>query len=336
MRRTTFLIAAVVLVCGILGDAQDKVSAIKRAVWMQEARFGVMNHYLADWISDTNHLDMNVEEWNRLVDHFDVEALANQLQSVGARYYIISIGQNSGYYVAPNATYDRFVGIKPSKCSRRDLVADISDALHKRGIKLMVYLPSGAPDRDAVAVAALGWKRGPYPNREFQLKWEQVIREWSLRWGKKIDGWWLDGCYYANTMYRSTEAPNFASLAAAARAGSPDSAVAFAPGPTFPIISISPYEDYTAGEVLDPTRLQLKRVQDGTIDGTQLQMLSHLGEKWGKGAPRYSTEQVLNFSRTIWEARGAVTWDVPLQLNGTMPQPFIEQLAALGKAANSK
>ena len=48
----------------------------------------------------------------------------------------------SGYYLTPNAAYDRLVGTTPSKCSRRDLVADLYEPLHRRGIKLMVYLPS--------------------------------------------------------------------------------------------------------------------------------------------------------------------------------------------------
>jgi hypothetical protein len=122
---------------------------------------------------------MSVEQWNKLVDGFDAEGIAKQLQSVGAGYYQISIGQNSGYYLSSNATYDRQVGIKPSKCSRRDLVASLYEALNKRGIKLLVYLPSGAPARDQAAVTSLEWRNGPYPNREFQARWEQVIHEWS-------------------------------------------------------------------------------------------------------------------------------------------------------------
>src|ERR1700690_3617369 len=101
--------------------AQER-SAPNRAAWMSAARWGVMNHYLADWIARTTHEPMTIERWNALVDHFDVDTLAEQLKSAGAAYYQISIGQNSGYYLSPNATYDRLTGIKPGKCSRRDLV----------------------------------------------------------------------------------------------------------------------------------------------------------------------------------------------------------------------
>lgn len=299
---------------------------------MREARWGVMNHYLADWIARGGGEKMTVEKWNDLVDHFDVEALAQQLESVGARYYQISIGQNSGYYLSPNATYDRIVGIQPSKCSKRDLVADLYEALRKRGIKLMVYLPSGAPGGDAVAKNALEFQNGPHRNKEFQTKWEAVIREWSERWGKKVVGWWFDGCYWPNTMYRTLDTPNFASFAAAARAGNPDSIVAFNPGVIYRTVSMTPYEDFTAGEI-DKTELwQAKRVFDGHADGAQVHVLSFLGERWGMGSPRYSTERAIEFSRAVADAGGVITWDVPVQRGGTIAEPFVAQLKAIGQA----
>lgn len=313
--------------CALVAQSQD------RAAWMKQAKWGVMNHYLADWKARDLHTEMTVDQWNKRVDNFDVETLASELQSVGAGYYQISIGQNSGYYLAPNATYDRLTGITPSKCSRRDLIADLYTALHKRGIKLMVYLPSGAPDKDKTAVAALQWRNGPYKNREFQLKWEQVIREWSRRWGQKVSGWWFDGCYFPNSMYRSAEAPNFRSFAAAARAGNPGSALAFNPGVIYRIISITPDEDFTAGEIDKPDLAAIKRTEDGKIDGTQIHVLSYLGESWGMGSARFTSDEAIGYSQRVWNAGGAITWDVPVEMNGSISQPFLDQLAAIGKAA---
>jgi hypothetical protein len=303
-----------------------------RAAWMQEARWGVMTHYLADWKAREAKEQMTVEKWNAMIDHFDVEGLAEQFKSVGAGYHLITIGQNSGYYLSPNAPYDRFVGIQPSKCSRRDLVADLSAALHQRGIKLIVYLPAGAPAGDSAARQALQWQNGPNRNREFQLKWEQVIRAWSTRWGRNVAGWWFDGCYWPNTMYRTDEAPNFTSFAAAARAGNSDSAIAFNPGVVPRILSVTPHEDYTAGEINDPNRVEIRRAVDGRIDGTQVHILSYLGRTWGMGMPRFSMEQVVKWSQAIRKQGGAITWDVPIQPNGRIAPPFLDQLTAVGKA----
>ena len=310
--------------------------AQERSAWMKQARWGVMTHFLADWRARVDKEGMSIDTWNDLIDQFDVEGLANQISAVGAGYYIVTIGQNSGYYLSPNAAYDRLVGIKPSKCSRRDLVSDLSDALTKRGIKLIVYLPSGAPAGDSAARNRLEWQNGPFPNREFQLKWEQIIAEWSTRWGKKIAGWWFDGCYWPNTMYRSTERPNFASFAAAARSGNPQSVVAFNPGVVYRSISITPYEDYNAGEIDLPDRISIKRASGGKIDGAQLHILSFLGETWGMGSPRFTAEQVVEWSNKVADEGGVITWDVPLQRNGLISQPFIDQLTAIGKAMSRR
>lgn len=305
-----------------------------RAAWMQDPRhcWGVMTHYLADWQSRAHHLEMNVDLWNKLIDGFDVEGMARRLAAVGAGHYQLSIGQNSGYYLSPNLVYDKFVGIQPSKCSRRDLVADCYEPLHQRGIKLMVYLPSGAPGGDRVAREALEWERGPYPNKNFQRKWQQVIAEWSRRWGSKVAGWWFDGCYWANTMYRSADPPNFASLAAAARTGNPNSALAFNPGVIYRLIGISPDQDYMAGEIDKPDQVSVHYAEDGLVDGVQIHMLSFLGTTWGMGTPRFTTDQVIAYTKKIRDYGGSVTWDVPVELDGTITQPFLDQLAALGKA----
>jgi hypothetical protein len=315
-------------------DTQEANPGSGRAAWMQNPKYawGVMTHYLADWQARVNRREMSVDLWNKMVDGFDTQGMAKRLAEVGAGHYQLSIGQNSGYYLAPNPVYDQFVGIVPSRCSQRDLVADFYEALRKLDIKLMVYLPSGAPNGDKTAREALEWLDGPYANRNFQRKWEKVIAEWSRRWGNKVVGWWFDGCYYANSMYRSAERPNFASFAAAARAGNAQSAVAFNPGVIYRLISVSLEEDYTAGEIDKPDLVTVRRNANGRVDGTQLHMLSFLGEKWGMGEPRFTTDQVIAFTKKIRDVGGSVTWDVPVAMDGSIADGFLEQLAALGKA----
>jgi hypothetical protein len=200
----------------------------------------------------------------------------------------------------------------------------------------MVYLPSGAPAGDSIARAGLQWQNGPHPNREFQIKWEQVIREWSERWGKKISGWWFDGCYWPNTMYRSPEPPNFASFAAAARVGNLQSAVAFNPGVVYRSLSLTPHEDFTAGEIDQPERISIKRASGGKIDGAQIHILSFLGETWGMGSPRFSIEQIVGWSNKVADEGGVITWDVPIQSSGLISQPFIDQLSRIGQALSRR
>lgn len=313
---------AMVLAIGVfLGS--DLSFASERAAWFRQARWGVFIHYLAP--SET----MPAAEWNQRVSGVNVEGLARQLAEARAGYVFLTLGQNSGHYLAPNRAYDEIVRIRPSKCSTRDLVSDFHAALAPRGIRLMLYLPAGAPDRDPLAVERLQWKRGPHRNREFQRHWQKVIAEWSRRWGNKVAGWWFDGCYWPNAMYRLPDPPNFASFAGAARAGNPQALVAFNRGVTYPIIPQAPEEDYTAGEIDDVSRVKFDEFWQ---DGAQFQVLSFLGQRWSGGIPRYNQAQAVEQTVRLTRQGGVVTWDVPTSVEGLIPEDFLAQLRAIGRA----
>lgn len=318
--------------------------------WLHRAKWGVMTHYLGAAPSSRGGAELTAEAWNAQIDAFDVPGLAAQVASTGAGYLLFTIGQNSGHYCAPNATYDRLVGIRPGKCSRRDLVADLDAALKPRGVRLMVYLPSGAPAADPEARRKLGWLWGrkggwqlpgePVGGRleDFQRNWEAVIRDWSARWGGAVSGWWLDGCYFADTMYRFDDPPNFASFAAALKAGNPDAVVAFNPGVKVPVVSLTKHEDYTAGEVNLPQLPQAVEACPGRwleCEGAKVQfhILTYLGTTWCAGErPQWPDEKVAALARQLADKGGAITFDVPILKSGRIPEPFVGQLRAIGRA----
>jgi alpha-L-fucosidase len=307
--------------------------------WFHNAGWGVFCHYLGAPASSAGGKELTADDWNRQVDNFDVVRLASQLERTGTKYFFITIGQNSGHYCAPNETYDSIVGIKPSKCSRRDLISDLYDVLSPKGIKLMVYLPSGAPAADVDAMKRLEWEwgfEGPWPTNwngkrtgkrliSFQRKWEAIIREWSLRWGEKICGWWIDGCYFADEMYRFSDEPNFKSFSAALKAGNPNSIIAFNPGVLVPIIRHTEYEDFTAGEISNAFPVCPGR----WVENAQYHILSYLGNSWGQGEPRFCDEFVVGYTKDVISKGGVITWDVPIQKNGLIPEVFIKQLTLL-------
>lgn len=75
----------------------------------------------------------------------------------------------------------------------------------------------------------------------------------------------------------------------------------------------------------------VRRAAEGKIDGVQIQMLSHLGVTWGMGEPRFTAQQVIDYTRKVTQAGGAVTWDVPVELNGAWLPGFAEHLKSLGE-----
>lgn len=305
--------------------------------WFKAAKWGVFMHFLAP-----GDESFTVDDWNKMVDSFDVDGLAEQLDSVGAGYFFITIGQGSPYYCAPNETYDRLTGFNPSRCSRRDLVSDLYEALSRYGIHLLVYAPADGPWMSKEARESLGmkyhfsdpdhdesnWSR--YRLKEFMRNWEDILRDWSIRWGKKVKGWWIDGCYHKEERYPEDEEPNLASFARALKAGNPDAIVAFNPGVHVPVIAYSEYEDYTAGEIdiafpVGDVRYPIK----DTIDGEQMHILSFLGDWWMKGSPRFPDEFVVGYTKYITSHGGVVTWDVPHTETGLIPAEFIKQLEKL-------
>lgn len=335
-----------------------------RAAWMKGS-FGMMSHWLYYPVGsrrgkDTSQdppLEAAAEEWNSRVDGFDVEALAEQVEAAGAKWFVLTIGQNSGFYCAPNPVYDEIAGYPVSKCSQRDLFKDLAAALKKRGIRAIAYLPSGAPEWDFQACLNFKWQNGNCfdkdgnrivtpdgvrvrrPNHrlaEFQEMWERVVRCWAEQWGDLCAGWWIDGVYFSDQMYCFEQAPNFHSFAAALRAGNPDCAICFNGGIMRADVGavLSEEEDFTAGELNSYLYIPFghHRMREDTRDGrvaqAQLHLLNFLGKNWGQGdAPRLPEDLTLAWTRYILQNGGAVTWDVPTSAQGKVPQPFVDMLS---------
>ncbi|MCY3021374.1 MAG: discoidin domain-containing protein [Planctomycetota bacterium] len=297
---------------------EEAAPAKHRTDWFKDAQWGVFTHYLTG-------ANTTAAAWNQQVEKFDVAGLGKQLEGIGCRYYVITLGQNSGHYCSPNAAYDKYVGIQPSKCSTRDIVAEIHEAISPKGIKLMLYLPCQAPNADPIAQKGLGLAQGARDqpiDEAAARKWADVIREWSSRYGAKVVGWWFDGAY-GHVRFNDTIARIYAE---AVRAGNPEAIVAFNPG--VQIKNWSASDDYTAGEINEPLAVEC----DGRWLGkAQWHMLSYLGPTWCAKPPRFKDEVVVEITRGIIENEGVVTWDVPIQPSGLIPQPFVDQLTALRK-----
>jgi len=305
--------------------------------------YGVFIHYLVKY----NDSSMSAEEWNEQTESFDAEGLARQLHEVGAKWLFFTMGQASGHYTAPNAVFDEISGDCPSKCSKRDLPLALYDALKPYGIRLCLYMPSEGPK-------SFGWhflknrETGEITNDrqvEFQLKWERVITEWSLRYGERISAWWVDSCYFPDIMYDFPDRPNFHSFAGALRAGNPNALLAFNNGVRIPTESVTDEDDYTAGELVKFLPIAFDRMpisiktKDGItpIDKSPLQyhLLCSLGRDWGHlvktDEPRFPDALVSSYTEYILGMGGAITWEVPVNTKGLMSESFVRQLSITKK-----
>ncbi len=290
--------------------------------WFRDARFGVFMHVLP-----------GDEQGFEQIKAFDVNALADQLEAVGARYLVLTLGQNSGYINAPNPTYDQMTGYQAGqRCSTRNLPLDLYDALQPRGIKLMLYLPCQVPNRDVRAQKAFGLAQGSKDqpiDLAFANKWAKVIYDWSSRYGDKVAGWWFDGGYQ-HIGFNDDIAKVYAE---AVKRGNPKAIVTFNPGVR--LIRWTTAEDYTAGELNKP----LDQIPTGHwVEGSQWHALTYLGSRWGARDTRYPAGRWAQWAGQVAAKQGVVTLDVGPNWEaspgpiGAISNAQMAQLKAIGRA----
>ncbi len=297
--------------------------------WFKDAGVGVMLHFLKDVFAKEG----GSVEWNQVVNGFDVELFAQNCEDAGANYVMFALGQNDGYYCSPNAAFDSIVGSHPGQlCSVRDLPADLYNALNKRGIRMMFYLPGNPPVRNELVDRKFKYTYGKdSPTSQYtQACWEAVIREWSLRYRKKLSGWWFDGMYRGGIIETRSDmslAHNISTHTLAAKAGNHNSIVTYNYG-VDKIQSNSPYDDYSAGEEGKIVQVPESR---WVVDGVQWFLFTYLGESWSKDGRRFETSELEQWAKKVFDKEGVICFDIHADKSGKISPDHIAQVQAVRK-----
>jgi hypothetical protein len=295
--------------------------------WFRNAGWGVFVHYLWDVQNvggRENTQGKPPTTWGALVHEFDTEKFAEQVKETGAPYVFFTMMQRTRYLIAPNATYDRLTGYQPGEaCSTRDLVADLHRSLDKRGIKLMLYWTGDGPREDAQAAKGMGGWNGQVSD-QYVRNWADVAAEYSRRYGDRIKGWWVDGCY-AHIGYNELR---WRMLATALKAGNPHAIIALNNPAMSYANSSTDYDDFTTGEVNEFTDI----ADDRWRDGKQFHVLSYLGGDWGRPGCRYDLAFLADYVSQVNEAGGVVTMDMALFRDGSLDPKQVKLLSQLGPA----
>ena len=144
---------------------------------------------------------MTAKEWNQLVDGFDVRGFAKQMAKAKVGWVIFCLDDHYfAWPCSPNSKFTEFTGYGPGeKCSKRDLIMDVADALNAKGIKLIVYYAGlNGYQKEPKILAGLGdtfrgntGEKTP-PSAESRRKRLEILKEYADRFGNKIAGWWFD------------------------------------------------------------------------------------------------------------------------------------------------
>ena len=304
--------------------------------WFRNQRWGVFTHYLyheQNRAGSLTNMGAGETDWNDCTASLDVDRLARTLREAGAHYLVFTLMQGKRFMCAPNAAFDRITGYKPGEaCSRRDVIADLIDALSPLGISLFLYYTGDGPYQDPVAGPRMGYAdQREKVTRPFVENWASIAREYSLRYGKAVKGWWVDGCYpwfgYNDELLRL--------YADAMKAGNPDALTAFNPGVEKRVTKYSVCDDFTCGEMNDFIDVPEGRL----IDGAQWHTLAPLGIPqdtesgagggWCRPGCKRSGAYMKDYVARVNAAGGVVTIDVALYRDGHLDPAQVEALKAI-------
>jgi hypothetical protein len=298
--------------------------------WFKDAGFGIMVHYLQPLMAPNG----GAVEWNKAVNSFDVKKFAEQVHEAKVGFVLFTLGQNSGYYCAPNAVFDSIVGVSPGElCSTRDLPRDLIGALDKYNIPVLLYLPSNPPMNNQLVSKNLhyAYKKDSATSQFNQPILENMIREWSLRYGDGVKGWWFDGLYSWNNI-RDTRMDmslkhNISTHTLAAKAGNRHSIVTYNYG-LGKIAVNTPYCDYSSGEKRTIDEYPAGRWVE---DGVQWFLFTYLGEQWAGKGQQFETDSLVAKAETVFTNDGVLCLEVVTNRTGEILPHHLKQINAVGE-----
>ncbi len=291
--------------CGVVTPGND---------WMA-GKVGVFSHYLPD----RHCFERNAQ--------FDVKGLVGQLKAMKADYFIITLAQNNTYYCSPNATYET-IGKVPrfSRCSKRDIPAEIIAALKGTGIRFGLYLPCQPSRGDKTVVENFGLTMDDAGAGDHRItaqsaaNWAKVIGEWSRRYGEDVSLWWFDGAYPWLGMNDAIAAQ----YKAACRAGNPNVQVSFNAGVRG--FGSERQSDYWAGEENEP--LSVVPSCRWRRENQQWHVLTYMGFTWGNRECRFRDEALKDWLQQVVCRGGMATLDIQIDwVTGRLNRAQAEQFA---------
>jgi len=297
---------------------------------MHKARFGIFMHYqyrillgysIATQPSFPTPSQMTAAEWNRLVDGFEVRGFARQMAEAKVGWVIYCLDDHYfAWPCAPNQAFSDLTGYPPgAKCSRRDLILELADALNPQGIKLICYfagLNGYMKEPRVLAGLSDDTARGPFnekspPPPESRRRRLAVLKEYADRYQAKVGGWWFDGV--EPDTYESPP-DDWLAIQSIVRSANPAALIAFSYGRNEQACICKGVDDFTGGDTW--SKQDLARLIPARLPAQQ-GLLWHgkifCGNVYhGQGdTNQFTDQQLIDWIRTCNHQGGVCTLDWP-------------------------
>jgi hypothetical protein len=323
------------------------------SAWMLKAKYGIFMHYqyriLLGYSIKTkpqfpSPSQMTAAEWNRFVDGFDVNGFAEQMAEAKVGWVIFCLDDHYfAWQCSPNKAFSGFTGYAPGdKCSRRDLLLDVANALNAKGVKLICYFAglNGYMKEPKVLAGLMDQSsgRGEFnekspPSLECRDRRLAVLKEYADRFQTRIAGWWFDGVEPSSY---SAQPHDWWEIHGIVHTASPKAVIAFSWGANEEACVCRGIDDYAAGDTW--SKQDLKRLTPKTLpaqDGVLWHGKIYCGNIYhGQGdSNQFSDQELIDWITTCNNQGGICTLDWPFDTKTGLLKDFaFAQLKRVARA----
>lgn len=293
------------------------------ASWLANCRFGVSTHWTAlsqpvgkdDWVP-----------FEEAVSRFSPKNYVDQIADTGAQYVIFTSAHALQMLPAPCAALDRML---PGRTTKRDLLGELADACHARGLHLILYYNHSCNGADDPAWQyAVGYHAPDKSKLTSNLL--AILSELGTRYGSRVEGWWFDSCpaldprgvYDAtSTDMRGYQFP-WERWTEAAKAGYEARLVALSSAMLTHFI-YSTHQDYEAGEANDLVAVPSSQFTPDHLQGHRWVCLDnpewiHYRVMTPLAPPRFRLESVVDYVSTCNKSKVPVTFNIDIDRTGLL------------------
>jgi len=298
----------------IEAERQEAQRARASTEWIVKAGYGLMFH----WTSQSIGKDGTHKPYAQAVDDFEVKPFADMVEETGAGYVFLTIGHAESYCPGPITAWEKY---HPGKTTRRDLIAEMADALNARGIKMMCYLN----------VASLA----RYPRSgedEFTRIMTEIVTEFGQHYKEKVAGYWFDCCYQAREKYPGF---SFREFFKTCKAGNPNRILTLN---SWIYPNVSEWQEYWAGEVGSPVGLPVNGTtpENGPGAGLRYHALLLMEPYWVQQRvdmprPQFTAQRLGDYVSQCKANGGAVTINLGMYQDGTVDPSAVNVLKEVRK-----
>jgi hypothetical protein len=119
----------------IEADRQEARRSRANSEWLSKAGYGLMFH----WTSQSIGTNGIIKPFDQAVADFPLDQFVEMVAATGAGYILFTVGHAQAYCPAPLSSWEKY---HPGKTTKRDLIAEMAQALNAKGIELMCYFPT--------------------------------------------------------------------------------------------------------------------------------------------------------------------------------------------------